>query len=654
MRKRIVAKGNVHRSDHLRALVTDTLPGDVPIIISNDGFYRNMHPGRLTNSVQNEFVERLLTPRRSYTEPYRYNILRPGGTPRRLSLMHPSGQLGVVDLYRNYSDLICYYCRKSEASIRSPYKVGSLFFVRGSASDQNLLKRSGVDTVDLETTVSNPASYFAYGGFDRVFKFFDSAEYRRLEKRYSVSYSTDIAKCFHSIYTHTLFWAIADVKTAKDSTNASSFGNSFDRLMQSVNYNETNGICVGAEVSRIFAELILSEVDRQIIKSLDDQGKLFRVHYEFRRYVDDFFIFAKDDETARRVLEAIELCLSKFNLHLNEMKTSRPFITKKSKMIRDANKTLEEFFDKFIELYKFDQISYSYPLRIRRPQTLLRMIIDGIKASCFENQGGYEETSKYVISALGNRITGLVNGYQKIPEDKGVSTDDYVSAILLLLEAIYFFYNVDPTVTSSLKVAQAAIMSFKFFSDHIPDRAPFLSEQVVRWTFQFMQELNINPAHPDHVVVPLEAINILIVLGEVGGGESLARQAIAKFCCEVDPIGYFQIVSYLFCLGDHGGFDSLREQLFTKALGLLRGKDRLRIEAQAAHLSLDLLSCPYISSAKRAKLFNDLRADMDLQRVSIPEAVAAVAAFEESPWFVNWRGAQLLAMIRKKELSAVY
>lgn len=182
MRKRLVEKGNIHKADHLRALVTDTLPGDIPIIISNDGFYRNMHRITRMSSAQREFVDSLLAPARPYTEPYRYNIRRTDGSVRRISLMHPAGQLKIVDLYRDYAELICYYCRKSEASIRSPRKIGSVFFVRGYESQKNRLKKSGIDTVDIDTTVSNPASYFSYSGVDRAYKFFSSTDYVRLEK----------------------------------------------------------------------------------------------------------------------------------------------------------------------------------------------------------------------------------------------------------------------------------------------------------------------------------------------------------------------------------------------------------------------------------------------------------------------------------------
>lgn len=43
-----------------------------------------------------------------------------------------------------------------------------------------------------------------------------------------------------------------------------SFGSKFDSLMQRMNYNETNGILIGPEVSRIFSEIILQAVDAEV------------------------------------------------------------------------------------------------------------------------------------------------------------------------------------------------------------------------------------------------------------------------------------------------------------------------------------------------------------------------------------------------------
>lgn len=657
MRKRIIAKGNIHRSDYLRTLVTDTLPGDIPIIISNDGFYRNLGIDKMLNENQREFAGKILNSNRSYTFPYRYNILKAGGGARRLSLTHPSAQMEVARFYRDFGNLICYYCRKSEASIRSPEKVGSLFFVRGALSEANKLKGPGIDTTDIESSISNPASYFTYRGYNRAYKFFNSNEYMRLEKRYSVMYFADVAKCFTSIYTHTIFWAVADVQTAKDNTASSTFSNSFDRLMQSMNFNETNGICVGAEVSRVFAEVILSEVDRRVISIMKKHGLKYRSNYEFKRYVDDYYLFTDNDQTSRRLISAIELALADFNMHLNEgklQKVDRPFITKKSRIVRDANINLNAFFERFIGSDCCPGGTYIYPKKIWRSASLLRSLLESIKSTCFDHAAGYDGVSNYIIGALASRVRSIIGDCELGLGRDGVTSDEYLDTLVMLLEGIYFFYNVNPTLPSSLKVAQAAIQAANFVEKYVPERSAFLSEQLVRWTFQFIKSLSGSTIHAETASVPLEALNILIVLGEVGKNDIIASKAIVEFCGSVKALNYFEIVSFLFCMKDDAKFASLRNDLVARASAILREGLGIRVDAQAAHLSLDLLACPFVDSNVRADLFSNLRANVGLAPISKAKALAAVKAFEDEPWFVNWKETDLLRMIRKKELSDVY
>lgn len=501
------------------------------------------------DQIRKQVVERLLQPERKYTIPYRYNILKSDGSARRLSLTHPSAQIAVVKFYKKYDSLICYYCRKSSSSVRSPEKVGSLFFVRGSNAGRNRLKGASIDTVDIETSVSNPASYFSYRGYRRAYEFFSSEDYVRLEKRYSVLHFADISKCFNSIYTHTLFWAVSDIYTAKNNTSIVGFSNEFDSLMQSMNFNETNGICIGAEVSRVFAEIILGKIDEKIHRSLADRDVLMRVNYEFRRYVDDYYIFTDNESTSRVVMATIRSCLNEFNLFLNENKTlklKRPFITKKSKMIMEARKSLEAFFVKFIDKDISNGNIFYFPKRIRRQGALLRSLLESIKSSCFDNEAGYEDTSNYIISALTSRVASLIEGSEVGLELDNVDLDSYVSAIIVLLEAIYFFYNVNPTVPSSLRVAQAAMQAAGFFSESIPDRVSFLGEQIVRWTFQFVRALAGSTTHAENDSVPLEALNILLVLGQIGREDALAQKTIVDFAGSIKSLKYFEIVSFCF------------------------------------------------------------------------------------------------------------
>lgn len=659
MRKRVIAKGNIHRSDHLRALVTDTMPGDIPIIISNDGFYRNVKAGPHPNNEHRDFVKRLLESPKPYTKPYRYYITKGGRSSRKLSLIHPGGQLAIAKFYQEDGHLICYHSRKSKASIRSPDKIGSLFFVRGAYSERNKFKKSGIDTVDIETSVSNPASYFSYRGVTRAFKFFNSPQYISLEKKYSVMCLADISKCFHSIYTHTLYWATTDIETAKDNTNHYTFSNRFDRLMQSINFNETNGICVGAEVSRVFAELILSEVDKRIIARLTDKQLKWNIDYEFRRYVDDFFIFSKSENINSQILMAIEIELSNFNLHLNNEKTSlirRPFVTEKSYLVHEADKALNSFFARFIvsSLAGDEGYGYSYPERLWRSESVFRIFLDDIKTSCFDKGCGYDAIGSYVIGALSARVTALISSFDRAIQREDAKPEDFVSAIGLLLEAIYFFYNVDPTISSSLRVAQSAIQSFDFFKNTIPDRMPFLREKIALWTYDFIKTCKDTGKFRSVEVVPLEAINLLLVLGEVGINEALVRKAIIDFCEPVDQLGYFEIVSYLFCVKNDPYFKDLRHALFKRAEAILLGGEDMRVDAQLAFLALDLLGCPYIDRSSRAKLFNKLRKQIGLAPVAVASAQTAVETFEHNGWFVQWDTTNLLHMIRKKELSSVY
>ena len=658
MRKRLIAKGNLHPSDHLRALVTDTQPGDVPIIVSNDGFYRNLKRKSVSSSWQ-EVVDAIVRSKKNYTKPYRYNIVKSDGGVRRLSLTHPSSQREVSEFYAKFGHLICHFCRKSPASLRAPEKVGGMFFVREDSNRRDRLKGAPVDTTDIEHTVSNPASYFAYRGINRLHKFFGSTDYLRLEKRYSVMKYADVSKCFSSIYTHTLFWATADQETAKSNTGAHTFANSFDKLMQSMNYNETNGICIGAEVSRIFAEIILSEVDRRVVSRLEalDRPLSFRTHYEFRRYVDDYYLFAESEAVAKTVESAVAAALSDFNLHLSADKggeLKRPFITEKSRLIREADAALVAFFGRFLDVSTDETGTYLVPKRIWNQAALLRSLLDSIKAVCYDLDAGYESVSNYVIGALATRTTVLSASFEKVAGEGDAPQEQYLAAILLLLEALYFFYTVHPSVPSSLRVAQSALQALHVVRSNLAVRSEFIGEQLVRWTFQFLKSLQGSTAHTDSDCVLLEAINALLVLGELDRNDAVSRALIVESLGGVRAPNYFEIVCFLFCMKDSAEFAAERAELMQRAAEIILAGGGVAEDAEAAHLALDILACPFLPANDRADLLGKIRVSLGLPALLKADLVATIRVFEEVPWFVNWNQIDLLSMIRKKELSAVY
>ncbi len=110
-------------------------------------------------------------------------------------------------------------------------------------------------------------SYFTYEPIDLIYKFYDKQEYRRLEQRFNFLLEFDISKCFYNIYAFNLVGQLRIKESAKRNARRQSFENSFDKLMQLANYNETNGIIVGPEVSRIFAEINSSKDRFELIET---------------------------------------------------------------------------------------------------------------------------------------------------------------------------------------------------------------------------------------------------------------------------------------------------------------------------------------------------------------------------------------------------
>ena len=100
-----------------------------------------------------------------------------------------------------------------------------------------------------------------------------------------------------------------------------------------MNQGETNGIVIGPEFSRIFAEIILQGVDQSLEVKLASMDRLqHRKDYEIFRYVDDYFIFHNSPANAEKITRHLEHLLKEVKLSLNLAKSEpfeRPIITKR-------------------------------------------------------------------------------------------------------------------------------------------------------------------------------------------------------------------------------------------------------------------------------------------------------------------------------------
>jgi hypothetical protein len=86
--------------------------------------------------------------------------------------------------------------------------------------------------------------------------------------RYRFCAVTDVSRCYPSIYTHSVPWAVnghAVAKADRRVASAAVFGNRLDFVLRQAQDAQTIGIAVGPDTSRLVGEIILSAVDRAFL-----------------------------------------------------------------------------------------------------------------------------------------------------------------------------------------------------------------------------------------------------------------------------------------------------------------------------------------------------------------------------------------------------
>lgn len=131
-----------------------------------------------------------------------------------------------------------------------------------------------------------------------------------LGKRYMVH--ADISKCYPSIYTHAIPWALVGKDVAKDNTRKKEeWYNQIDHFAQISKNGETHGLLIGPHTSNILSEIILCAIDEELSKKYDS----------YIRNIDDYICYANTKEDADNFIIDLNRELRKYDLLLNHKKT---------------------------------------------------------------------------------------------------------------------------------------------------------------------------------------------------------------------------------------------------------------------------------------------------------------------------------------------
>ena len=665
------------KKDYSRALLTDTIPADVPIIFSNAGLYINGHivknnKNNRKTKVVKYLYEILIRPeldndlslekrkslQKGKSEPFKYKIIKNEFRLRTLSLVHPRSQMNYLEVYRENSDILLSLCDKNNFSIRSPIRICNSFYLNKKEKEvlQRSYKEVRIDTIEEELFKKHSSSFYSYKGYDRIYKFYSSPLYRELESKFPHMIMLDVANCFDSIYTHTISWASKNKDYIKN--NYVSWNNQFaqklDTIMQRSNANETNGIPIGSEFSRIFAEIIFQDIDVNIEKELGTVYLLYNgIDYQILRYVDDYIVFGMTDKICKTVSDIISDRLSDYNLYINNEKVSkseRPFLTEKSKIIIALSSCLNSFDNKIFQEKYLRKREYFHS-KIYKKDRFMNKFMDEVRLIVKSNsESGYAQVSSYLVSVFAKRISYSIDCYNKYIINEG-SNEVFISNIELMIELIFFYYKVYPTINASSKVAKVVISLLDFFESNADLK--IYSPRIKSLVVNTIKGLSFDRYKSERRkgYISIEKLNVVLITSNFGDHFRLPPDYFEGLINSSDYLNYFEIISLLYYFNNHSEYTEIKGKVINIAMSRLSSYNVIKDDSELVHLLLDVLCCPYIPFDIRSNALN--LANNGTKQ--LPDTIeSCVNVLEDTYWFVNWKDFNIKRLIERNELKLQY
>lgn len=517
-----------------RVLFSDVLPYELPLTFTNRFFYRFLVKNGVSCDLKGKVEWRdglsagtqqvisLLfgidmktvttatigeSPLKS-TIPFFYQVKHKEGKYRELAVIHPADQVKMVSFYEKYNGLILHYCQQSRFSLRHPSAVACYFYYRDRLHHTLLGKHA--DNLEIYfNEYENLKSYFSYKNYPHIYKFYEDYRYQRAEKKFSRLQRFDIQACFNSIYTHSIAWATLSGKEVYKQHFVHGFDGTFasawDSLMRKMNYDETNGIVIGPEFSRLFAEVILQYIDKCVERDLLQRGYRWNVDYLCYRYVDDHFFFYNQPDV-------LEVARSSYAKHLNEYKMvigtektedfERPFITPISRAklaidrllsenlhlkVQDALEEAEEekALDDLLDQNNVEEAEETCKMDELKAKTAIEQKFSLFFRSMYFSSSFQDivkqcevkpkDVLNYTIAGIANRTARLLKAFDRhykplcfIIANKDISTEikeeatriraqkEHQLSLFLfnLLDSAFFIYSLNRRVNTTLKLMQ--------------------------------------------------------------------------------------------------------------------------------------------------------------------------------------------------------
>tara|TARA_R110001583_G_C5656601_1_gene409268 strand:- start:530 stop:2569 length:2040 start_codon:yes stop_codon:yes gene_type:complete len=648
-----------------RAVLSDFLPFEVPITFSNRHFYRFIVDIKLKfsdevfswlnlNYQTNNIVLMLLglpfdtqlseivkgkrkyvttekiTKAMEITKPFSFSINHKKDEFRYLSLIHPKSQLLAVSFYNEFKELLTYYSGISEFTMRAPHRVAGCTFVDS---------RSLIETFDKETSIEidgqnyeNLRSFFVYRRFKNIHEFYESEEHHWCERHFSHLHKLDIAQCFDSIYTHSIAWAVYKRDYVKKylKETQKTFPAKFDRLMQAMNHNETNGIVIGPELSRIFAEIILQDIDSTIQESLKINGLIVKKDYQIFRYVDDYFIFCNERHIFDEIKKVIQVSLKEFKLTLNKHKEEvyeRPIITPISIAKKKIAKLISDTID-----YKLEDKKEGEEYRKGTIHITESSLKTDFKSIISSSQITYSDILNYSMAIVERKVKNVLKE-SKLVKPSQSSEKQLVRSLFSIINFVYFIYSVAPKVNGTIKLCRIIQQIILFLNDNNLDSGyrHIIFKVIFDNTYSVLEQCSVSKE------TSIETLYLLVLIRQLGKFYWLDEELLFKYFNVVEkdeilvfkePLNHFSITALIFYISDKVRYAKIRSLILDHVIDLYEvRKETILEESELIHLSLDLIACPYLANSFKKKI---------LGYYNVPNERKQLVINASDCWFTKW------------------
>ncbi len=723
-----------------RVLFSDILPYELPFIFSNRYFYRFLISNRIrieNDEIRFENNEIGVLPILAFLFgkntsdlinnkkinikkideinklkriPFTYRILHKPNKYRELAIINPVNQIQMVHFYQQYSSLMLYYTNLDRFSLRHPSKVACFFYYKDKLHHELLGRKT--DKVELFfNEYENLRSFFSYKRYNNIYKFYEDYRYQRAEKKFLYLYKFDIQSCFDSIYTHSIAWATGggrDFYKQNFCGNDNTFASKWDKLMELMNYNETNGIVIGPEFSRIFAEVILQYIDKQVESDLQKEGYNYNKDYVCYRYVDDFFLFFNKKEVQEKAMMLFTNQLKEFKLSINSEKTvlmERPFITditiakdKIDSLIddmlsyqvkngamdlekkeddenntendeNDDNKQSIEDILKNKDSFKFinaNEFNAQYKAILKTTNVESKDVVNYTMARICrkmeQNLKKFEKIFKEICKFLSDNM--YEDRHLELTKQKNKKEEMLRKHLLAVLDVIFFIYSNNKRVNTTLKVINILNdiiilldndyiindIKIKRYSDMLRDVVFKKIQDEISLIFQ-NSEIDEN--------TQIETLYFFVIMRNMRSKYHLSSSEIEKYLkikreggriISYPSLNALSIIILLYYFGKEDKYKNVKNDLMDYVIKKYKGvpKNVRGITTEFTILTLDLISCPYINEDQKKKIAN-------LMGIQIADFHDMLVYFKKHNYmFTHWYHVNITKEINAKISQEVY